>query len=68
MAQIPNVLFCTGWMNHQIVLNRCKTDVERLFYILYAGRERLENKELIRAIKTEEACYDTERSRDGRLT
>ena len=41
MAQIPNVLFCTGWTNHQIVLNRCKTDVERLFYILYAGRERL---------------------------
>ena len=53
MAQIPNVLFCTGWTNHQIVLNRCKTDAERLFYILYAGRERLENKELLRAIKTD---------------
>ena len=53
MAQIPNVLFCTGWTNHQIVLNRCKTDAERLFYILYAGRERLENKELMRAIKTD---------------
>ncbi len=53
MAQIPNVLFCTGWTNHQIVLNRCKTDAERLFYILYAGRERLENKELVRAIKTD---------------
>ena len=53
MAQIPHVLFCTGWTNHQIVLNRCKTDAERLFYILYAGRERLENKELVRAIKTD---------------
>lgn len=52
MAQIPKVLFSTGWTNHQIILNRCKTDAERLFYILYAGRERLENKELIRAIKT----------------
>lgn len=52
MAQIPNVLFCTGWTNHQIILNRCKTDQERLFYMLYAGRERLQNKELIRAIKT----------------
>lgn len=20
MAQIPNVLFCTGWTNHQIVI------------------------------------------------
>lgn len=52
MAQIPKVLFQTGWTNHQIILNRCKTDTERLFYILYAGRERLENKELVRAIKT----------------
>jgi len=52
MAQMPSVLFCTGWTNHQIVLNRCKTDQERLFYMLYASRERLQNKELIRAIKT----------------
>ena len=52
MAQIPNVLFVTGWTNHQIIMNRCSTDTERLFYILYAGKERLENKELIRIIKT----------------
>ena len=30
-AQIPKVLFCTGWGNHQIVLNRCRTNEERLF-------------------------------------
>ena len=53
MAQIPNVLFATGWTNHQIILNRCKTDTERLFYMLYAGKERLENKELMRVIKTD---------------
>lgn len=53
MAQIPNVLFATGWTNHQIILSRCKSDTERLFYMLYAGKERLENKELIRAIKTD---------------
>ena len=53
MAQIPNVLVATGWTNHQIILNRCKTDTERLFYMLYAGKERLENKELMRAIKTD---------------
>ena len=51
MAQIPRVLFATGWTNHQIIMSRCKTDTERLFYMLYAGRERLENKELIRIIK-----------------
>lgn len=39
MAQIPNVVFATGWTNHQIILSRCKTDEERLFYMLYANRE-----------------------------
>ena len=52
MAQIPRVLFATGWTNHQIILNRCKSDTERLFYMLYAGKEHLENKELLRTIKT----------------
>ena len=52
MAQIPSVLFATGWTNHQIIMNRCKTDSERLFYMLYAGKEQLENKELVRVIKT----------------
>ena len=53
MAQIPNVLFATGWTNHQIIMSCCKTDEERLFYMLYAKRERLENKQLERAIKTD---------------
>lgn len=52
MAQIPEVLFCTGWTNHQIIMNRCRSNEERLFYMLYAGREKLQNKELIRAIST----------------
>lgn len=53
MAQIPTVLLVTGWTNHQIILNRCKSDEQRLFYMLYAGHEQLENKELIRAVKTD---------------
>lgn len=53
MAQIPNVLFATGWTNHQIIMSRCKKDEERLFYMLYANREHLENKELERIIKTD---------------
>ena len=53
MAQIPNVLFATGWSNHQLILSRCKTDEQRLFYMLYAGRERLEYKELQRALRTD---------------
>ena len=45
MAQIPNVLFATGWSNHQLIMSRCKSDEQRLFYMLYAGREQLEYKE-----------------------
>ena len=51
-AQIPSVLFATGWSNHQLIMSQCKTDEQRLFYILYAGREQLEYKELQRALKT----------------
>ena len=53
LAQIPTVLFSTGLSNHQLIMNYCKTDEQRLFYMLYAGRERLEYKELERAIKTD---------------
>ena len=53
MIQIPSVLFATGWSNHQLIMNRCKTDEQRLFYMLYAGREALEYKELQRALKTD---------------
>ena len=61
MAQIPNVLFATGWTNHQIILNRCKSDTERLFYMLYAGKEHLENKELLRTrAATGWQCYSTQ--------
>ena len=52
MTQIPSVIFSTGWTNHQIIMNRCNNDPERLFYMLYAGKEQLSNKELIRVIKT----------------
>ena len=38
LAQIPNVLFATGWSNHQLIMSRCKSDEQRLFYMLYAGR------------------------------
>ena len=53
LSQISTVLFSTSWSNHQLIMNYCKTDEQRLFYMLYAGREHLEYKELIRAIKTD---------------
>lgn len=53
LAQIPSVLFSTGWSNHQLIMSQCRTDEQRLFYMLYAGREQLEYKELLRALKTD---------------
>ena len=53
MRQIPSLLMKTGWTNHQIILNRCSTPEQYIFYILYAEYEHLQNKELERAIKTD---------------
>ena len=44
LAQIPTVLFSTGWSNHQLIMSQCKTNEQRLFYILYSGHEQLEYK------------------------
>lgn len=48
----PAILGKLNWTSHVEILNTCRTDEERLFYILYANRENLEVKELRRAIKT----------------
>ncbi len=50
-AQFPKVLTMTTFTNHITILANCKTSEERLFYILYAHRERLKNKELVRCIE-----------------
>ncbi len=41
LAQTPNVLFATGWSNHQLILSRCKTDAQRLFYMQQAASKGL---------------------------
>lgn len=53
MTQIPNLLFRTGWTNHQIILQRCSMIEQYIFYILYAEYEHLKNKDLERAIKSD---------------
>ena len=49
-AQLPAILNLTTLTNHIEILNRCKTPEQRIFYIFYAYRERLKNKELQRCI------------------
>jgi len=49
---LPKVLHFINWTNHVEILNSCSIPEERLFYILYAHKERFQLKELQRAIKT----------------
>ena len=53
MAQLPSLLMHTGWTNHQIILQRCCSAEEYVFYILYAEYQKLQNKQLERAIKSD---------------
>lgn len=50
---MPNVLELTTFSNHISILCRCKSNEERLFYILYAHRERLANRELERCLSNQ---------------
>ncbi|MBQ4437684.1 DUF1016 family protein [bacterium] len=52
IAQFPRILLLINWTCHQQILNGCKLNEERIFYIIYAQREHFEVKELQRAIKT----------------
>ena len=56
-GQFPKILFLTTLLNHYDILGRCRSFEERLFYILYAHKERLSHKELQRAITTQ--TYET---------
>ena len=50
-AQFPNFLNLTTLTNHFEILNARKTIEERIFYVLYAHKERLNIKELQRCLK-----------------
>lgn len=50
---MPELVKLTSFTNHVAILNQCKTSEQRLFYILYAHRERLKAKEMQRCISTD---------------
>lgn len=49
-GQLPKILEMTTLSNHQEILSRCRSQEERMFYILYANREHLTYRELKRCI------------------
>jgi predicted nuclease of restriction endonuclease-like (RecB) superfamily len=50
-AQLPNFLRLITLTNHFEILNVCKTIEERIFYVLYSHKERLNKRELQRCLK-----------------
>lgn len=53
LGQMPKVLELTTLTNHIEILCRCKSNEERLFYILYANKEHLASRELQRCISNQ---------------
>ena len=53
IGQLPKILELTTLTNHIEILCRCKTSEERMFYILYANKERLIKRELQRCISNQ---------------
>ncbi len=51
--QMPKVLELTTFTNHIEILCRCKSNEERLFYILYANKEHLAKREMQRCISNQ---------------
>lgn len=51
-TKIPQILLGINWSMHIEILNKCKLIEQNIFYILYAQKERLNYRELQRAIKT----------------
>jgi predicted nuclease of restriction endonuclease-like (RecB) superfamily len=49
-STMPKILELISFSNHIAILNQCSSSEERLFYILYAHRERLKFKEVQRCI------------------
>jgi len=66
VAQIPDILFMTSYSNHVEILCNCKKCEQRLFYILYAMRERLNKRELQRCIAND--TFSTLLSGKGNLS
>ena len=50
-AQFPMFLNLTTLTNHFEIINACKTIEERIFYVLYSYKERLNKRELQRCLK-----------------
>ncbi len=67
--QIPALLTITTFTNHVEIMNRCRNDEERIFYMLYARHQGLKTEELRRCIvnQTFSSLMDKEKMLSPRL-
>ena len=65
----PLFLALTSFTNHIQILNYCHSIEEHVFYILYSARERLDSRELTRALvsQTYESVMSKEKKMSRRL-
>lgn len=54
-----------SWTHHRIIMSRCKTEAERLFYLDLAARERYSTRELDRQINS--GIFERTRLADAKL-
>jgi predicted nuclease of restriction endonuclease-like (RecB) superfamily len=52
-SQMSKILLGINWSMHMEIINKCKMMEQNVFYILYAQKEKLNFRELQRAIKTD---------------
>lgn len=65
-GQLPDILKLTSLSNHYEILNRCHSNEERLFYILYANKQHLKYQELQRCISNQ--TYSTLLANKGNMS
>lgn len=66
LAKMPKILALNTFTSHIEILNRCKSYEERVFYMLYAARQRLNTEELRRCIVNQ--TYSTLLDKDKMLS
>lgn len=66
---MPQLLTLVPFTGHLEIMNRCRTDEERIFYMLYASHQRLKTEELRRCIvnQTYSSLMDKEKMFSSRM-
>lgn len=68
-SPMPQLLTLVPFTGHLEIMNRCRTDEERIFYMLYASHQRLKTEELRRCIvnQTYSSLMDKEKMFSPRM-